>query len=592
LSVLDEAVTLGAMSDLDLVVRGGLVVDGTGAEPRPADVAIDGGRVVAVGEVTEDSRREIDADGLVVAPGVVDVHTHFDAQLFWDAAATPSCLHGITTVIGGNCGFSIAPLGNGQAGYLAQMLARVEGMPLATLEQAVPWDWSSFADYLARFDGRLAVNAGFLVGHTTLRRAVMGADDERVATDAELDEMATLLGRSLAEGGLGFSSSLANTHNDGDGRPVSSRYSTRDELLRLATVTGEHAGTTLEFIPSVATRFSDDDMDLMTAMSLAADRPLNWNLLNVNSLLWDAAQQRLTAGDFAAERGGRVVALTMPVSSTLRVNFVTGFVLDAFEGWTDLFALPLDERRRELADPARRAQMRSGVETVDTTLTRRMRNWSSLVVEQTYSDATRRYEGRTLGDIAAVEGGDAFEHLLDIALADDLRTVIVIPPIGNDPESWQMRASVWRDPRALIGGSDSGAHLDMIDTFVYATSLLGPVVRDGYFTLAEAVRSLTDLPARLYGVTDRGRVAEGWLADLVVFDPATIGPGPMEMRADLPAGASRLYADAHGVEHVLVNGVEIVAGGRLTGATPGTVLRSGRDTETVHAGAAAATLHA
>jgi len=168
----------------------------------------------------------------------------------------------------------------------------------------------------------------------------------------------------------------------------------------------------------------------------------------------------------------------------------------------------------------------------------------------------------------------------------------VIPPIGNDPESWQMRASVWRDPRALIGGSDSGAHLDMIDTFVYATSLLGPVVRDGYFTLAEAVRSLTDLPARLYGVTDRGRVAEGWLADLVVFDPATIGPGPMEMRADLPAGASRLYADAHGVEHVLVNGVEIVAGGRLTGATPGTVLRSGRDTETVHAGAAAATLHA
>jgi N-acyl-D-aspartate/D-glutamate deacylase len=318
-------------------------------------------------------------------------------------------------------------------------------------------------------------------------------------------------------------------------------------------------------------------------MSVAADRPLNWNLLNVNTLLWEGSRQRLGAGDHAAGRGGRVVALTMPISSTLRVNLVSGFILDTFDGWTDLFALPLEERARQLRDPARRAAMRAGVEDVDTTLTRRMRDWSALVVAQTFTEATRAHEGRTLGAICADDGGDPFERLLDIVLADDLRTVIVLPPIGNDPESWRLRSQVWRDPRAVIGGSDAGAHLDMIDTFVYATSLLGPIVRDGHLSLPEAVRALTDVPARLYGIRERGRVAEGWRADLVVFDPATVGPGTVQLRADLPAGSSRLYAEPTGVAHVVVNGEEIVRDGTPTGATPGTVLRSGRDTETVHA---------
>ena len=281
------------------------------------------------------------------------------------------------------------------------------------------------------------------------------------------------------------------------------------------------------------------------------------------------------------------MALTMPISSTLRVNFISGFVLDTFADWTDLFALPLDERRRALADPQRRARMRASIEQGDSTLVRRIRNWSALLVGESFSPATQAYTGRTLGDIATSVGADPFDLLLDIVIADDLRTVIVIPPIGNDPESWRLRSDVWRDDRAVIGGSDSGAHLDMIDTFVYATSLLGPITRDGHIGVEDAVRLLTDVPARLYGLRNRGRLAEGWCADLVVFDPATIGPGPVRTRQDLPGGASRLYADAVGIEYVIVNGVVTAAAGELTGALPGSVLRSGHDTDTVTAGAPA-----
>ena len=336
----------------DGVIRGATVVDGSGRPGRTADVGIRAGRIGAIGRIEERGGWEIEADGLVIAPGIVDIHTHYDAQLFWDGAATPSSFHGVTTVIGGNCGFSIAPLVADQAPYLAAMLARVEGIPLESLEQGVPWDWSTFGEFLDRLDGVIAVNAGFLAGHTTLRRCVMGVADDRPATNAELEQIERLLRASLTGGALGFSSSLASSHNDAAGRPVSSRFADRDEFLRLAAVTGEYEGTTLEFIPTIDAYFSGDDMDLMTAMSVAADRPLNWNILNVNTLLWDGSRQRLGAGDHAAARGGRVVALTMPISSTLRVNFISGFVLDTFADWTDLFALPPGERRRAWPTPS------------------------------------------------------------------------------------------------------------------------------------------------------------------------------------------------------------------------------------------------
>ena len=305
----------------DLVIRGGTVVDGTGAPQRTADVAITDGRIAGIGDSVGDSRREIDATGLVVCPGFVDLHTHYDIQAFWDPALTPSPLHGITTVVGGNCGFSVAPLVPREADYLLHMLARVEGMPVASLEDACDWGWSSFEDYLGRLDGSLAVNAGFLVGHSPIRRAVMGAEAcEREATAAEIEEMVALLGQSLAEGGLGFSSSLAATHNDGDGGPVPSRLASHHELVALCEEVGRHEGTTLEFIPGVDA-FGDAEAALMGRMSAAADRPLNWNVLIVMAGLEEPAREQLAASDTAAGLGGRVLGLTMPAPVAPRLSF-------------------------------------------------------------------------------------------------------------------------------------------------------------------------------------------------------------------------------------------------------------------------------
>ena len=285
-------------------------------------------------------RRTIDATDLVVAPGFIDIHTHYDAQAFWDTTLSPSPLHGVTTVIGGNCGFTIAPLAAGDgpvdpgdADYLMRMLARVEGMPLESLQQGVPWDWTSTEQYLDRLDGTLMPNAGFLVGHSALRRVVMHDDaTARESTPAELDEMKRLLRLGIAAGGMGFSSTWSSSHNDHTGVPVPSRHASRDELVELCRVVGEFPGTTLEFIPQVG-EFTRETFELMSDMSVAADRPLNWNLLQVYTQNWDNVQHQLTGGDIAAERGGRVLALTLPDSFRLRINFTSGFVFDILNGW-------------------------------------------------------------------------------------------------------------------------------------------------------------------------------------------------------------------------------------------------------------------
>lgn len=579
---------------LDVVIRGGVVVDGTGAERRPADVGIEDGRIAAIVEpgglddavAAGEAGRVIEADGLVVAPGFVDLHTHYDAQAFWDPTLSPSPLHGVTTVVAGNCGFSIAPLSGDPADgdYLMRMLARVEGMPLESLAEGVPWDWRSTAEYLDRLDGTLAVNAGFLVGHSALRRAVMGdAAVGEEATEDQVDAMAALLSEGLAAGGLGFSSSWATTHSDGEGDPVPSRHATHDELVRLCSVLRDHPGTALEFIPTVGP-FADEHMDLMADMSLAADRPLNWNVLvAANARSADDVAQRLSASDRAAERGARVLALTVPDLMRIRLCFLTGFLLDTFPGWAKVMTLPADEKLAALADPNVRRRLLEGVNSPEAGPFARIAQWHRMTVEEAFTDETKRHEGRLVGEVAEEQGKEPFDALLDIVVEDGLRTVILPPQSGDDEDSWALRAQTWRDPRVILGASDAGAHLDFIATFNYTTAFLGDSVRDrGLMGLEEAVHKLTDVPARLYGLTGRGRLAEGWVADVVVFDPERIAPGPVGMRADLPAGAARLYSEPEGVEHVLVNGVEIVGpGATFTDARPGTLLRSGRDTETV-----------
>jgi N-acyl-D-aspartate/D-glutamate deacylase len=568
-------------------VRGGTVVDGTGAPPVRADVLIEGGRVHAVGpDAGAGADTVIDATGMLVTPGFVDLHTHYDAQLFWDPNASPSPLHGVTTVLGGNCGFSLAPLSPEGADYISRMMARVEGMPLAALGAGLPWDWSSFGDWLGRLDGRIAVNAGFLVGHSTLRRLVMG---ERAvggaASEQDLESMTEALHAALADGALGFSTSLVHTHNDGDGQPVPSRAAGRAEMERLAAAVRDHEGTTVELIvPGCLNGFTDDEIDFLTTMSLLADRPVNWNVLGVSAMNPDGVWNQLAAGTAAAARGATVVALTLPHTMQLRLSFDHGAILDGLPGWREVFALPPDERIAAFSDPATRRRLDAGAQSDEAGILRHLAVWERLIIEETFAPENADAEGRSVGEVARERGVEPFDALLDVVVADGLRTGLR-PPIPESEEDWRLRAQTWKDPRAIVGGSDAGAHLDTMCGAIYATSMLGDGVRArGLLSWEQAVRLLTEVPARLYGLRDRGRLAPGSFADVVVLDPTTIGHGPVRTRDDLPGGASRLYAEAVGIEHVLVNGTEIVHDGGFTGAVPGRVLRSGRDTDTVHAG--------
>ena len=576
---------------IDLRIAGARVVDGTGAPGRAADVGVRDGRIVSIGSNGdgESARRTLDAGGLVVAPGFVDLHTHYDAQLLWDPSASPSPMHGVTTVFSGNCGFGLAPAAPEHVDYLSRLLARVEGIPLDAIEAGVPWEWRSFAEYLDHLDDSIAVNAGFLAGHSALRRVAMG--DRAVGTpadDASIDEMAQLLSDALSAGAIGLSSSQSPTHNDGDGRPVPSRAAARDEMVRLAAVVREHPGTQLELIVAGCLNgFDDHEVALMTELSLAADRPLNWNVLAVQA--GGNHDDQLDASTRAAARGARVVALTLPQGMRIRLSFSSGFVLDGLPGWRATLALPAPERIRALADPAVRQRLDTGAHSPEAGVLGGLARWERLEIVEGFTEETRALEGRLVGDVAAEQHKEPFDALLDVVVADGLRTGLRPDFGGPEPdEVWEERARVWRDPRTVVGGSDAGAHLDMMCGASYSTFLVGDAVRRGLLPLEAAVHELTDVPARLYGLRDRGRISEGAHADLVIFDPATVGPRGERTLDDLPGGASRIVVEANGIEHVLVAGIEIVREGSFTGATPGTVLRSGRDTETVHAAHVAA----
>ena len=570
----------------DFLIRGGTLVDGTGRPGERADVALRGGRIAAVGELAGEAAREtLDADGRVVCPGFVDPHTHYDAQLFWDPLASPSSLHGVTSVIGGNCGFSIAPLGGPQdAEYIRRMMAVVEGMPLSALENGLDWDWRSFGEWLARLEGGVAVNAGFLVGHCALRRAVMGGDAVGEQADSgQLERMRALLDECLAAGGLGLSSSRSFTHRDGDDRPVPSRFASEEELLALCATTGAREGTSLEFITDGCLMgFSPAEIDLMARMSLTAGRPLNWNVLTIDSKEPRRYADQLAVGEQAARRGARVVALTMPILVGMTMSFESYSPIHQLPDWGPVLGLPIPERMRALRDPEVRARLAERAASPDAGVFARVADWDHFRIGETWSERNRGLSGRLVEEIAAERGAGSFDTLLDIVLADDLRTILWPEPPDDDDASWELRAQAWERPDVLLGGSDAGAHLDRMCGAPYPTRFLADCLRGRkLLPLERAVAALTDAPARLFGLRERGRVTPGCRADLVVFDPETVGNGEVRSVTDLPGGAGRLFAEATGVERVFVNGRPIVAAGQPTGELPGTVLRSGRDTETV-----------
>ncbi|QIY71686.2 amidohydrolase family protein [Streptomyces sp. RLB1-33] len=572
---------------LDHVIKGATVVDGTGAPGYTADVAIRDGRIAAIGTVTEASRTSEDASGLVLAPGFVDPHTHYDAQLFWDPYATPSLNHGVTTVAGGNCGFTLAPLNPARpedADYTRRMMSKVEGMSLVALEEGAPWNWHSFGDYLDALEGRIAVNAGFMVGHCALRRYVMGADAVGgQPTGEQLEQMLALFHEAMEAGAWGLSTTQSSTHSDGDGKPVASRHAKPAELLALSRAVGEHEGTQIEaIVAGCLDQFSDDEIDLFVEMSAAAGRPLNWNVLTVDAAVPERVPRQLVASERARKAGGRVVALTMPILTPMNMSLGTFCALNLIPGWGPILALPVPERIARLRDLSVRAEMLARANSKEAGVFRRLANFGRYVIGDTYSPANDGLTGQVVKDIAARRHQEPFECLVEICAHDDLRTVLWPMPTDNDTDSWTLRAETWQHPDVMLGGSDAGAHLDRMCGAPYTTRFLGDCLRGRKLTTLEAaVKMLTDDPARLFGLRERGRIAEGFHADLVLFDPERIDAGKATLVHDLPGDSPRLDSKAIGITAVWVNGVESIRGDVVTGAVPGKVLRSGRDTQTV-----------
>ncbi len=566
---------------LELLIRSSEIVDGTGAPRFRGDIGVQNGRIVAIGDLQQESaHEEIDGSGLVACPGFIDLHTHYDAQLFWDPALTPSSLHGVTSVVSGNCGFTVAPLPHDDP-YLMRLLSRVEGIPIEALERGVPWNWRSTVEYFDAVDRRTSINIGFLVGHSAVRRSIMGTDaTERAATPDEIVRMANLVRQGLAAGALGFSSTRSQTHFDGDQAPVPSRWAHDEEFVALARICSEFDGTSLETSPVASTGIlPDSDVDLMVAMSVAAQRPVNWNAMTVSAAEMPICESNLDAGTRAAEHGARVVAMTIPMPVEVRYSFLSGVFLDALPGWDDLMHSPLSERMARLGNPVERDRLNRLAQQPGPR--REQANWASLTVLEGFTPQTRMYEGRTVAEIARGEHKDPFDVLCDIVVADELQTGLGRIPGELTASDWAAKLKVWRDRRAVLGASDAGAHLDVLGIFNYPTWLLAEVVRERRLMgLEEAIALLTSAPAELYGFHDRGRIAPGNWADLLLFEEQTVGTEPHSTRKDLPGGSGRIFAASTGVERVMVAGQTIVFRGEPTGRRPGVLLRRGRDTTT------------
>jgi len=548
--------------DADIVIRGGTLIDGTGSPGRAADVGVAGGRIVAVGAGI-DGRRELDASGQVVAPGFIDIHTHYDAQVFWDAGLTPSSYHGVTTVIAGNCGFSIAPLRPESVELLAHTLQHVEDMSFDTLSVGVPWhEFETFGQYLDAVEAHgVTLNFGCYVGHTAVRLYVMGEEAyERAATAEEIARMQAVIAESMAAGAAGFATSANPAHNGDRGRPVPSRVASMDELRALLQAVGRSGRGVLALLPGGVIPYED-----MITFQREVGRPLTWTaLLSLDGS--DYHEKIIADTDAARAQGGEVWPQVSCRPLVFQMNLEEPFTLNTRASFRALMDRPREQRIAAYRDPAWRAK------AAEELATGYVFRWHKLSVAE--SPSRPELANRPVLALADELGVSPLDAVLDLSLADDLKTRFWSVAANDDPE-----VVAWLIPRdnVLIGLADSGAHVSQLCDACFATDLLGNWVRErGVMPLERAVHKLTGEPAGVYGLHDRGTVEVGRAADLVVFDPDTVAPGPLRRVRDFPADGERLTADAPvGVTHVLVNGVPIREDGvPRVDARPGRVLRA------------------
>ena len=559
----------------DLVITGGRVVDGTGMPAYVADIAVHGGRIAKIGRVRDTARRVIDADGLVVTPGFIDVHTHYDVQLDWDPLATPSCWHGVTTILAGNCGFTLSPARPEDVDWLAGMLSRVEGMSRAALRAGLRFAGGGFGDYWRRFDGRLGVNVGSYVGHSAVRRYVMGdAASERTATAGEIAAMQAMVRQAMVEGAIGFSSSQLDVHVGEDGREVPSNHAAPEEIVALCAVLAEFPRGAIEFIPrSIAEGYSERDRTLIREMYRVSGRPIELNLLlptPQNPMSWE---RTLEFAHACFADGIRVHPQFATNALGLHLKLADTFVFDEMPTWRQALTASEPERSRRLRDAALRARMRAEFDDIANRSV--SFTWDVLVVEAVRDPAHRPWIGRSVIELAEARHADPLDTFLDLSLEEDLQTQwqTRLNDVARVFIEHVVRAGI-TDPMVMSGSSDGGAHLASFVGADYTTRLLTEWVPDP-LTLEQAVSRLTLMPATVHGLADRGVIREGAFADLVLIDRPHLRCGEARLARDFPADSERYIIDATGYAMVLVNGEVVLQDGRHTGSLPGHVLRSG-----------------
>jgi len=557
----------------DLVIKNGVVIDGSGMPRYRGDVGVIGGRIAAVGRIRESAREVIDADGQVVAPGFVDGHTHMDAQVFWDPLGTCSCWHGVTSVVMGNCGFTLAPCAKSDRHLVVRNLERAEDIAGEAMDAGIDWTWTTFPEFLTAVDGLpKGINYAGYVGHSALRTYAMGERAfDKAATEDDLRAMERELRAALTAGAMGFTTSRSPSHETPDRRPVASRVANWDEVRRLVGVMGEMNAGIFEI---AGERFNDpaglrDYHVRLRDLAVETGRPITWGLFSrrEDPTLW---RTYIALLEETARAGGRMFAQVHSRALTVVLSFKTNLPFDRLPVWKELRALPLEEQKRRLRDPELRGRLVAAARERDERrpigAEARAASYDWIFV---MDSPTGPY--RSVADVARERACDPVEAMIDLALERDLDRFF-LQPIANEDQDHALE--LIQHPRTAVTFSDSGAHVSQIMDASLQTHLLAHWVRDKQaLTLEQAVRMLSFDNATHWGFADRGLIREGFAADLVVFDPATVGPEMPEVAQDLPAGARRLVQRSRGFAATVVNGETVLRDGKHTGALPGRLLR-------------------
>jgi N-acyl-D-amino-acid deacylase len=560
----------------DLVIKNGTVIDGSGLPRYRADVAVRHGRVAAIGRIREAAREVIDADGQVVTPGFIDGHTHMDAQVFWDPYGTCSCWHGVTTVVMGNCGFTLAPCGKSERHLVVRNLERAEDIAAEAMDAGIDWTWTTFPEFLDRVEMLpKGINYAGYVGHSALRTYAMGERAfEKEASEDDLRAMERELRDGIRAGAIGFTTSRSPSHETPDRRPVASRLASWDEVRRLVGVMGEMNAGVFELAGERAggdpERLRDYHVRLRD-LAVETGRPVTWGLFSRREEpdLWRTYVALL---EETAARGGRMFAQVHSRALTVVLSFKTQLPFDRLPVWRELRALPLEDQKQRLRDPELRRRL---VEAAKERDERRPIGAEARVGSYEWIFVMDTAEGphRSVAAVARERGLDPVEAIIDLALEKDLDRFF-LQPIANENQDHALE--LMKHPRTVVTFSDSGAHVSQIMDASLQTHLLSHWVRAKQaISLEQAVRMLSFEPATHWGFGDRGLIREGLAADLLVFDPETIAPEMPEVVRDLPAGARRLTQRARGIAATVVNGEVVLRDGKPTGALPGQLLRGG-----------------